>query len=626
MKRFWLISLAVLLIAAVSAPAFAWEFNMTGQHEYRFRYWSRTGANDLFGFAPLQDTISLATLTNQGGVVTPFIGFAGPNYWGNGAAVPVPGAGGPNFFGTGQRSMITRGGFARYESDGLLSDSRLTFNPEIRINQAIRVHGTYNVGGIRNRYAMFSGSVLGNGGDVAVSSGVGTPPFERYIPQNALTFSSEDTIGIGSWEQVRATVQTPIGILSYGMKDFPYGRGLFTTSRLRGSAFVLVVPYGPFRFIPAFWEGYSTYNGVNTYDFKADAQDKATWFGGMLFTYNCADFEFGGGWIGRNTHTNRAQAAAQATSGGIMGADQYLSIWSFYFKYFNGRFFADAGYEWANLSTTYIFPLGYGASILAPGIGLQRPGDFCELYHLMAEVGMMAGPSKVTLMWAQANGPVLNNNSIYSRAQGANPNVTGGVNPKNYGLAQGTGRPGYGWGIDWQNLNPYNYLMFSVYGGGNQTFYGLFLNDDSKGMMSDAYAFGAHADYAVASNLNVWGSYLWAHRLEAAGNFMGMFYNDGQYATAAQRLAFRNQIGVNTPGEAYVPDGHIGWELGLGADWKILEGLTVRTRYAYWQPGAWFQYAYQAVMPQGGGAFTPNGYLGVRDAIQAFEGSLTIDF
>ena len=609
-----MISLVILLLVAVTVPAIAWEFSMTGQHEYRFRYWARTGNHDLFGDA--------ATQNSSTAVGVPWVGFAGPNSWGNGAVVPIAGAGGPGFAGSGLRNMITRGGFSTYESDAMYPDMRLTFTPEWRVNQAIRVHGVYNVGGIRNKYAMYSNSVVGNAG-----GGVGMPPFERYMGQSAITFAAEDTIGIGSWEQVRATVQTPIGILSYGLKDFPYGQGLFTTRKLRGSAFVLVVPYGPFRLIPAFWEGYSTYNGVNSYDFRPDAQDKATWFGGMLFTYAAGDFEFGGGWIGRNTHTNRAQAIAQGTSGGIMGADQYLSIWSWYFKYFNGRFFANAGYEWANLSSTYILPLGYSISALAPNTALQRPGDFTELYHLMAEVGVIAGPSKITLMWAQASGPVLNNNTIYSRYQGANPNVTNGVNPKSYGLAQGSTRPGYGWGIDAENLNPYNYLMFGVYGGGNQGFYGLFLNDEGKGMMEDAYAFGAHVDYAVASNLNVWGSYLWAHRLEAAGNFMGMFANTGQYATATERAAFRAQIGVNpgNGGDAYVPNGYIGWELGLGIDWKLLEGLTLRTRYAYWQPGDWFTYAYQAIMPQAGG-WTANGCLSSRDAIQAFEGSLLIDF
>lgn len=247
-------------------------------------------------------------------------------------------------------------------------------------------------------------------------------------------------------------------------------------------------------------------------------------------------------------------------------------------------------------------------------------------------------------MWAQSSGPVLNNNAAgYAAlgyggspgstvaASGRNLNVVSGWNPKMYAP----------WGIDWQCMDPYQYLMFGVYAGGNNTFSGTFLGDDGHGMMSDAFAFAGRVDYAVASNLNVYGTYLWAHRLENFGTFMGQYANvaaataAGALATNVARFNFQQNIGVPADGfERYVPDGHLGWEITLGADWKLLEGLTVRTRYAYWQPGNWFQYAYQAAMPiqvagsiaTTGVPYTPNGFLGGRDAIQAFEGSLVIDF
>jgi hypothetical protein len=40
-----------------------------------------------------------------------------------------------------------------------------------------------------------------------------------------------------------------------------------------------------------------------------------------------------------------------------------------------------------------------------------------------------------------------------------------------------------------------------------------------------------------------------------------------------------------------IPDNSLGWEINLGADWKLLEGLTSRFRLGYWQPGDWFKYA-----------------------------------
>jgi hypothetical protein len=57
MKKLWLGILATLLLAVFVAPAFAWEFNMRGQFEWRFRYIGRAnGYQDLFGDMRFQDS------------------------------------------------------------------------------------------------------------------------------------------------------------------------------------------------------------------------------------------------------------------------------------------------------------------------------------------------------------------------------------------------------------------------------------------------------------------------------------------------------------------------------------------------------------------------------------------
>ncbi len=66
MKKLLTILLAGLLIAAVTAPALAWEFSMKGEWEYRLRYIGRTGDADLLG-----------RQTKLGEV-----GFSGPNIYG----------------------------------------------------------------------------------------------------------------------------------------------------------------------------------------------------------------------------------------------------------------------------------------------------------------------------------------------------------------------------------------------------------------------------------------------------------------------------------------------------------------------------------------------------------------
>ena len=52
----------------------------------------------------------------------------------------------------------------------------------------------------------------------------------------------------------------------------------------------------------------------------------------------------------------------------------------------------------------------------------------------------------------------------------------------------------------------------------------------------------------------------------------------------------------------YVDDSNLGWEAQLGVDWKLLENMSVMTRYAYWQVGPWFDQAYAVVGINNGAA------------------------
>ena len=251
-------------------------------------------------------------------------------------------------------------------------------------------------------------------------------------------------------------------------------------------------------------------------------------------------------------------------------------------KYFDGRFFTNLDWASRTSGTHYI---GW------------RP-RFTEAYHFFSEIGTVAGPAKLSLMYAIASGLVYNNG-----------------NPTKEYLP---------WPIDYEALEPYEWLMFNIYGGGNNMYNGFFVQD-GHGLMGDAYAFAARLDFAVAANLNLWGSYIWAHRLERAGTFIGQINETGSTAFPGNgpgSFAARQGTPDRSP---YVDDGFIGWEANLGVDWKLLEGILWRMQYAYWQPGAWFDWAYQALGTRGG-VVVPDTVMKGRNAIHALKGSLVIDF
>ncbi len=247
-----------------------------------------------------------------------------------------------------------------------------------------------------------------------------------------------------------------------------------------------------------------------------------------------------------------------------------------------------------------------------------------EASMAFAEIGALCGPAKLSGMFAWSGGPALNN---------GNPT-------KNY----------TGISINNQATDPYNFLMFHTYGGGNDAPWnaGIAFTNDENGQMADAYALAVRLDYAVAANLNIWGSYMWANRVEENGWLAGQKDYNGNPAIGTgfgftwSAVDAQNWKNVAMPGSGgnmnpYVDDCYLGWEGQLGVDWKLLENMTVCSRYSYWQPGPWFDQAYQVVGLNTGGSAAPTGtgtesygtaggFMQGRSAIQAFTSSVMIDF
>jgi hypothetical protein len=584
MKKLFTVGLMGLLLAAFAIPALAWEFEMKGDMEWRYRHFSRLGTNDLFG---------------QGSIGYD-IGFAGPNIYGhnNAASLVTPRAAtAPTGGAAGMR--IVRGGFSFAGPDAFYNDSRLTLRPTIHVNPAIRVFGVYNIGGYRNKYRQWN--------DVSLApteqAGVGTPPLERYY-MHQTSPNAYDTAAIGSWEQFRFTVHSPWAIWSLGIKDFPFGLGVTNAYNVRAESFFTTVPYGPFRLMHALW---SAQNVVNTgWGVNPDPDCKPTFMQAATVMYQSGPFDMGAQLLAQNAHIKSLYRSVPSIytgststgdpTGAGFGYDRFLRNWIVYAKYNNGRFFGNVEYSWVTMDR---YNLG------------ARP-SYTEAYHWFVETGVYSGPAKVAFMAAAASGSVLNN---------SNPTKAYASFPVNY-----------------QAIEPYEWLMFSTYGGGNQQFGGLLSTDDGTGQIGDAYVLAGRIDHAVAANLNVWGTFMWAHRLEQNGVAFGAYQSNGAsgYSAAgvptAETTAFATNAGRGTIAGrtaypyGWVSDGYIGWEANVGVDWKLLENLTMKLRYAYWQPGTFFKEAYQARMPSTAGLPLDSQVLTTRDAIQGVQGSLIVEF
>jgi hypothetical protein len=586
---------------------------MAGQFEWRYSYLGiANGSKDLFGDLKFQDSPQ----NNTGAL----IGFAGQNNWrGYNGDITHPMA----TSSWGNRLLVVRGGWSYADSDASYSDMRMTFFPKIAVNSAIAFGGTFDLAGTRAKY---------NHRDFQTNG-----PLDRWyqfdVSQNAF-----DTAMIPSINQWYLNIQLPYGVLNIGARDFSWGVGAaIGLNGTRNSSLMLILPYGPFKIIP--WinlarnpdgfgpfapYGGSTGPAANTIP-DCDAGKHPSIFASLGMTYSNSFIDCGAATAYGQLHLSQANFAADYLSGqrvvypngplgppvvyGYGGVDVAILMNSCYFKFNDGRFFANLEYDWLNDD---LFFLGEGKPI-TPNHYSGAPQLYTESSLAFVETGFNCGPAKIAAMFSWFGGRALNN---------------GNATKAYAGIA-----------INNRVITNYNYLLFLTYSGGNDAPWVAEMAWAVANQMADSAIFAARLDYAVAANLNVWSSYLWASRVEENGWLAGQKSSSGTAAvgtgvggawTVPDAQNWKHTAmpgaGVQSSMNPYVDDNFLGWELGLGADWKLLENMTFSSRYAYWQPGPWFDQAYQVIGQLPGGAATTKGFMQGRSAIQAFIGSILVDF
>ena len=216
MKKVRMVLLAGLLIAALCAPAYAWEFAMTGNFQWTYEYHAQGGTNGFFG-PQNQANVALAALGN----------WQATNFW----------VGSRTMGGT-QYGLVTG-------LDSSINYQRMVLHPEIRVNPAIRIRGEYWIGGFSDYQTPPVGQQL---------MGVGAPGRLQYASSYYLNQQTGSVItaplALGQWNLLWVTAQTPWGILVFGKRGAPFGMGLLNDEGERSvvsESLALVAPYGPLR-------------------------------------------------------------------------------------------------------------------------------------------------------------------------------------------------------------------------------------------------------------------------------------------------------------------------------------------------------------------------------------------
>jgi hypothetical protein len=521
-------------------PALGWEFELAGSFNWTYEWYSQQGSKGFFG--PYN-------VDNGGGTL----------------------AGNMNFWNGGQfDTNITTGSRAGW------SYFNVEFLPIIKVNEAIRIQAKYR---------------LGTYGD---------PDASDYHTQDAPGLNN--AFSEGQWTLFWATAQTPWGVLGIGKRPWTFGAALQYDGEDAATteSIMLVVPYGPLDigigFYPYRFAGSSSIREViaenreaigengNPYTFAVypgqpdGVNPQRQYFsradGSGSFSKDLLAFlmyhsgplsagilgSYGAYHIGPEAQLKNPLAVPLQTTWAAQDTEVFHG--TTFMKYNNGRFFFNAETAW--LYWTDRFGSDPNAEVTPPNT------RYAEQWRYMLEFGALYGPARLSLLHAWTPGPDRRAGALIGKQPAAF--VWHSAFDRQFG--------------NFNVFRPYSYLFGYNYGGGLFAY-----NLSGDGYVRDASVLAARLDYAVASNLNVFGSFLYANRTSNGYSWGSLGPNAGlgNFANAPDgNVSFNINRYATSPN---IPDTALGYEIDAGLDWKLLEGWTSGVLVGYWQPGKWFNYA-----------------------------------
>ena len=561
--RVWLLGLVVGLTLALTGVASAWEFTMTGSYNWLLEVRGQTGRNGFFGAYDVDAGSGLAG--TGAGFFAPVNGWVGE-----------------------QLGNIVSG------ADGTRNTIWMTNDMDLKINPAVRVRGQSYIGEWTPTGT--PGSTFPN---LLIDTGQGELVASEYY--NNRFPGVQRSFSPGYWNMLWMTAQLPWGEVAVGKRRSTFGIGMFNNGEENRSSesLALSANYGPLRFVisiypsrriadttnyplplsnvpPGPFSGVTPQSTAVYYNQDNDKNNTRWWDTTIpAITYRSGDLDTGiywnpirwhqGGEGIINTPIVRQTGVTYPTIKNGTGSRTV--------KYNNGRFFFNSEVDWDLQTNRNRRKLAGGTASIA-----ASKDTYIENWRFATELGALCGPSKLAVLYAWAAGP--------DRRRGAQIDRTGLINN-----AGRTSSSFSNTGL----FRPYSYL--AVYGYG----LGTHINADTgNGYVEDASIWAARST-AVAANLNVYGSFLWADRASKSGwgwGFIRPVAPSTTVTSGASIATLPPAIGqvvltrdTTRTGAPSIPDSNLGYEIDSGFNWKLLEGLTVNGTFAYWQPGKWFNFA-----------------------------------
>ncbi len=546
----------MLLVACMLGSGHAWEFGLKGSFNWSYEWYDQTGHKGFFGHYNV-DNGAFTRAHNL-------------NFWNGGQ------------FDT---NIVTG-------SSSGWSYFNVEFEPEIKVNEAIRMRGLYR---------------LGTWGDPATSD-----YHTQDSPGTGNAFSE------GQWTQFWLTANIPWGVFGVGKRPWKFGTGLQYdgSDAATTESIALVAPYGPFDFGMAFYPyrfaGSSSiilaqaFRGrVSAASAYGDPYDLPQYYTatppgdlttpGQYFSRADRNGSFSRDFLAFASYASgplqmgvlasfgayhigpEALLLATDEADPLIRLDTQLSHGTIFLKYNNGRVFVNCEAAWLYWTDRFQPREGF------PGQDQDQDSEsvfmpytrYIEQWRWMFESGAFAGPAKVSLITAWTPGPDRRGGRYIDRQPAAF------VWHPTYDTHLG----------NFSVFRTYSYLFSYNYGAGLNAY-----NLSGDGYIRDAFVVAGRADYAVASNLNVFGTFFWARRTSNGYPWGVLRPNWGADVDGNVDFSLVSPGPLNIPLDntqfvPNIPDRDLGYEINVGLDWQFLEGWQVGVVFGYWKPGRWFNYA-----------------------------------
>jgi hypothetical protein len=558
MRRIQQVGLLLVLLFLSVSQAGAWEFSLSGVFTWEYYQFSQLGDRGFFGPFNQDDSSVKGTVR-----------LAARNGWLGHEVASRP-------------DLSFSGDELASGSDVAANYIYTLFFPKVKVNEALSLQGIYRIG---------SWNLQLSAGEWAF----GQVNSSRYL--NSTYTGIGQAFSPGYWQIWNAEAQLPWGVVKLGKQPNTIGLGVIIDSLENASESVcLSIPFGPFT-IGAQYYPWGLGRSIGTisssnYPLETDRSNATQPHFAALLMYNGGNIssetyvEYTNGHKGPESEIYQPASAHFPTTP-VFATDISQCFGFTNLKYFDGRLFfnTEVGFyqEFFRQNGRVLNPLNQTRTPFV----IWPQTRYWELWAGMIECGAVAGPAKISFLWAYYPGPDRRGGKLIDRQPTVVPvfSPNGGVNL----------------------YLPYSLLLGYDYGSGNNSI----SRASNHGFITDASTYGVRLDYAVAANLNVYGTFLYANRVSQGYGWGWIRPDPAEGATISRPyLQYGNNgtldnvpAGGNlrdlsfnsgdpaTPAAPNILERDLGYEIGGGFDWKLIEGYTLTARVAYWKPGYWFKYA-----------------------------------